>query len=273
MSDNKVITPEGPGAVNGPLSFRQRLLGGERLVGSFIKTPTSHTVEVLGDLGFDFVVIDEEHGPFDRLAIDHAILGARAAGTTPIVRVSEASGSRLLSVLDDGAIGVLVPHVASAEKAAGIVAACRYRGGARGISNTTRAGSFGRLGIWEHVDRADATVTVIAMIEDPEAVDDIESILAVDGLDAAFIGRGDLTVAYNVESQEAEPVRRATDRVISAAVAAGTSVCIMVGSAAEAAAFEERGVNAFIVSSDQGFLRQAAGKVIADFAALPAKAA
>jgi staphyloferrin B biosynthesis citrate synthase len=250
-------------------SFRRRLLAGERLVGSFVKTPTSHTIEVLGDLGFDFVVIDEEHGPFDRLAIDHAILGARASGTAPLVRVSDASPARLLAVLDDGAAGVLVPHVASAEKARSVVAACRYRGGERGISNTTRAGRFGGLGLWQHVDVSDATVAVIGMIEDPEAIDEIDSIVAIEGLDAVFIGRGDLTLAYGVESQAAEPVRRATDRVIAAATAFEKPVCVMVGAAAEAASFEERGVHAFIVSSDQGFLRQAAGKALAEFATVP----
>ena len=258
-------------APSSPTGFRQRLLGGERLVGSFVKTPTSHTIEVLGDLGFDFVVIDEEHGPFDRITIDLAILAARAAGTTPIVRVAEASAAKLLSVLDDGATGVLVPHVSSVAKAREVVSACRYRGGKRGFSNTTRAGGFGRLGIWPHVDAQDASVTVIGMIEDPEALDDIDAIVAVEGLDAVFIGRGDLTVAFGAPDQDAAPVREATQRIIGAARAAGKPVCVMVGNAADSASFEQAGVSAFIVGSDQTFLRQAAGKVIADFAALAGK--
>jgi 2-keto-3-deoxy-L-rhamnonate aldolase RhmA len=254
-------------------TFRRRFAAGELLVGSFIKTPTSHTTELLGDLGFDFVVIDEEHGPFDRSTIDQLILAGRASGAAPIVRVSDASPARLLSVLDDGAAGVLIPHVASAEKARAVVAACRYRGGQRGVSNTTRAGGFGRLSLWQHVDASDAAVTVIGMIEDPEAIDAIDDILAVDGLDGVFIGRGDLTVAYGVENQDAERVRSATERVIAAAKEFGKPVCVMVSSAAEAATFRERGVNAFIVGSDQSFLRQAAGKVLADFRTLGAEAA
>ncbi|MDB5511812.1 MAG: aldolase [Enterovirga sp.] len=255
----------GPGAIP---SFRRRFLDGDLLLGSFVKTPTSHTIEVLGDLGFDFVVIDEEHGPFDRLAIDHAILAARASGTTPIVRVAEPSASKLLSVLDDGATGVLVPHVSSAEKARDVVSACRYRGGKRGFSNTTRAGRFGRHGIWDHVDAADAATTVIAMIEDPEALDELDAILAVEGLDGVFIGRGDLTVAFGAESQAAPPVRDAVDRIVAAAKAAAKPVCVMLGSAADAAPFRAMGVNTFIVGSDQTFLRQAAGKVATDFVAM-----
>lgn len=258
----------GSGAVP---SFRRRFLDGELLLGSFVKTPTSHTIEVLGDLGFDFVVIDEEHGPFDRLAIDHAILAARAAGTTPIVRVAEPTASKLLSVLDDGATGVLVPHVSSVAKAREIVSACRYRGGKRGFSNTTRAGRFGRHGMWEHVAIADAETTVIAMIEDPEALDEIDAILAVEGLDGVFIGRGDLTVAFGAESQAAQPVRDAVDRIAAAARAAGKPVCVMLASAADAPPFQAMGANTFIVGSDQTFLRQAAGKVITDFAAAGSK--
>ena len=250
-------------------AFRQRFNAGDRVVGSFVKTPTSHTIEVLGDLGFDFVVIDEEHGPFDRLAIDHAILAARAAGTAPIVRVADPAASKLLSVLDDGAAGVLVPHVRSVENAKAVVAACRYRGGCRGFSNTTRAGGFGRLPLWKHVDASDAAVTVIGMIEDPEAIGVADAILAVEGLDGVFIGRGDLTVAYGAESQHAEPVRRATERVIAAARAVGKPVCVMVARAADTAWFRDHGVHAFIVGSAQTFLRQEASKALADFASVP----
>ena len=95
-------------------TFRQRLAAGEHLLGTFIKTPTGHAIEILGELGFDFVVIDEEHAPFDRGAIDLGLLAARAAGTAGIVRVAEPTAANMLSVFDNGAVGVLVPHVSSA---------------------------------------------------------------------------------------------------------------------------------------------------------------
>ena len=170
-----------------PGTFRQRLRAGERLIGTFIKTPTSHTSEIIGDVGFDFVVIDEEHAPFDRVTIDAALLGARAAATAGIVRAARPDeGERSSSALDDGAVGVLVPHVASAEKAQQVVAAARYRGGRRGFSNSPRAGRYGGLGLSAHLARADAQTTVIAMIEDPEALDEIDAIARVEGIDAFF---------------------------------------------------------------------------------------
>ncbi len=248
--------------------FRKRLLAGELMMGSFVKTPATHTIEVLGDIGFDFVVIDEEHAPFDRGTIDRAILAARASGTSPIVRVAGADPSKLLAVLDDGAEGVLIPHVYSAEIARKAVSACRYRSGSRGISNTTRAGGYGRLGLWEHVDIQDAAVTVIAMIEDPQALDAIDDIVATDGLDAVFVGRGDLAVAMGAEGQNAPDVLAATARIIEAAKAAGKPAIIMVGSAKEGQSFLKDGFNGFIIGSDHSFMRQAAIPALKAFSEL-----
>jgi staphyloferrin B biosynthesis citrate synthase len=247
--------------------FRKRFLAREPLVGSFIKTPTSHAIEILGQLGFDFVVIDEEHAPFDRVAIDMALLAARAANTAGFVRVADPSASKLLAVLDDGATGVMVPHVSTVERARDIVAACRYRGGKRGFSPSARAGGYGRASMWQHVDEQDANTTVMAMIEDPEALENLDAILAVDGLDGIFIGRGDLTVALGAPSMTAPAVDAAVTRILDAAARAGKPGCVMVANAAEAAQFRTRGASAFIVSSDQGFMRQAANRTLEEFRA------
>src|SRR5690606_1150954 len=114
--------------------------------------------EIVGTVGFDFVVIDQEHSAFDRTTIDMMVLGARAYTVAPLVRVADGSPSSILSVLDLGASGVLVPHVDTAEKARAIAAACRYRGGIRGFATTTRAGNFGEVTMARHKDLQDAEV-------------------------------------------------------------------------------------------------------------------
>jgi len=245
--------------------FRARLSGGELLVGTFVKTPTGHATEILGDVGFDFVVLDEEHAPFDRGSIDQTLVSARAASIAGIVRVQSARPSGILSALDCGAMGVLVPHITSQPMARDIVAACRYRGGNRGFSNSPRAGGYGRLGIWDHVDQADAKATVIAMIEDPEAVDAIDAIVDVEGLDAVFIGRGDLTVAYGAASPAAPEIKAATETIAAAARAAGKAVCAMTAGGEDAVWLRDLAVNGMIVASDQGFMRQAAAKSLKEF--------
>jgi 2-keto-3-deoxy-L-rhamnonate aldolase RhmA len=251
-------------------AFRQRLLGRELVVGTFIKTPTGHATEILGDLGFDFVVLDEEHAPFDRGATDNVLLAARAANTAGIVRVPSANPTALLSVLDCGAAGVLVPHVASQAMAREVVASCRYRGGHRGFSNSPRAGGYGRLGFWNHVDQSDAAVAVIAMIEDPEALDVIDAIVDVEGLDAVFIGRGDLTVALGVEGPGTPEVKAATEKITAAALKAGKAVCAMSAGGDDAKWLRELGVCGMIVASDQGFMRQAAMRALTAFRELGA---
>lgn len=248
-----------------PSDFRRRFTAAERLVGTFIKTPTPHAIEILGDLGFDFVVIDEEHAPFGRESIDIALLAAQASGTAGIVRVRDATATGILSALDCGATGVLVPHVATVEIAQSVAAASRYRSGRRGYSGSGRSGRYGGATVWTNVDTADAQTTVIAMIEDPEAVENIDAIVKVDGIHGFFIGRGDLTVAFGAPSNTAPVIQKAVERITNAAHVVSKPVCVMVNTADEAEGFQRLGASAFIVSSDQGFMRRAAAQVLKDF--------
>lgn len=248
-----------------PSAFRRRLAAGEKLAGTFVKTPTGHATEIFGDLNYDFVIIDEEHAPFDRGSIDQAVVAARAAGIAALVRVASAAPGHLMSVLDCGATGVLVPHVASVDMAMEVAAACHYRNGTRGFSNSPRAGNYGGLGMWAHVDACDAIATVVAQIEDPQALDHVDAIAHVDGIHALFIGRGDLAVAMGAPSSDAPEVRAAAERIAAAARAAGMPVMVFTGTLADASAMRKLGASAFAVSSDQGLMRQAAAKTLAEF--------
>jgi 2-keto-3-deoxy-L-rhamnonate aldolase RhmA len=237
--------------------FRDRLLARERVLGSFLKIASTHPAEILGHLGFDFVVIDEEHAPLNRETTDLILLACRAHGMAGLVRVR--GPGDILSVLDAGADGILVPHVTSAETAREVVALARYRGGKRGFSPTTRAGAFGGMSKGDHIRIQDARTTVIAMIEDAEAIDRIEDIIAVDGLDAVFVGRGDLAVSLG-ENGSPSAVAEATDRVLSAAREAGMIVMIL--------ATNRQDAEALAASSDQGFLRAAAKAALGEFSDL-----
>ena len=249
-------------------AFRRRFTARQAVVGSFIKTPTTHATEILGALGYDFVVIDEEHAPFDRQTTDVVLLAARASNLAGIVRVSSDDPAKILSCLDCGASGVLVPHVASVEKARAVASAARYRSGRRGYSGSPRAGGYGATPMWSYVEEQDASVCTIAMIEDPEALDDIDAIAAVDGIHGLFIGRGDLTVALGAKSAADASVKDAVAKVISAARKVAKPVCVMVANAAEAKNFADIGASAFIIASDQSFMRRAAAQTLTDFKSL-----
>lgn len=250
------------------LRFRKRLLAGDGapVLGTFIKTPSPHASEIIGSLGYDFVLIDAEHAPFDRTAIERTLLGARAVGVAALVRVAETNAPLILAALDDGAAGIVAPHVDSVEKARELVAACRYANG-RGFSNSPRAGGYGARSMWQHVDTADREVTVIAMIEDPAAIMRVDEIVNVDGIDAIFIGRGDLAVAMNDRSAGAIDVREATAKAIDAARRARKAIFLLPASPEEAAEYHRLGVSGFVVSSDQGFLRNAASQTLQAFSA------
>lgn len=244
-------------------SFRARLARGEPMLGTFLKSPGVQAIEILGDVGLDFVVIDSEHAPWDRSAIDLALLAARASGIDALVRVENIAA--IATALDCGATGVMVPHVFSAAVAQEVVDACRYRSGRRGFSNSTRAGAYGRLGLAAHVEASDERTTIVAMLEDPKALDQIEAIVAVEGIDAYFLGRGDLTVALGEVSVEAAAVRSAIAHFVDAVTAEKKPLCAFVNSATEIAALSELGIRTFIISSEQGLLRLAATAELTKF--------
>ena len=250
------------GAVPAHRRFRSRLLRRERLIGTFLKTPSGHAAEMFGALGFDFVTIDQEHAPFDRQSTDAALVAARGADTAALVRVSHLDA--ILPVLDGGAAGVLVPHVSSVAMAREVAAMCRYRGGRRGFAATTRAGGYGTASMAEHIAASDAATAVVAQIEDPEALDEIDAIAAVPGIDCLFIGRADLAAALDDEVA----VASAAQRIARAAAGVGKPVGLFVASRAEASRLAGLDATLFVLSSDHGFMRQAAAAAAAELRTL-----
>ncbi len=177
-------------------AFKGRLRAGEPLLGTFLKTAAPHATEILGEAGFDFVVVDAEHAPFGRGDIDMLMLAARAADIASLVRVPSADPAHILSALDCGAAGVLVPHIMSARNAARRGARPAIIAAARAVSRTRHApGIMARSAFRDHIARADEIVTALAMIEDREAIERIDEIFSVEGLNGAFIGRGDLSAS------------------------------------------------------------------------------
>ena len=243
-------------------AFRDRVLQRQTVCGTFIKTSTTHSIEIIGGAGYDFVLIDAEHAPFDRVTTDTCILAARAAGTAPLVRVP--SPEHILGALDDGAFGVMVPHLTSATYTREIVDLCRYAG-KRGFSNSPRAGNYGARTTWEHIDASDREVLLLGMVEDPEGVEKADEIVAVEGLDAVFIGRGDLTAAYRDREPGAPKVRAATLRVIEACKRHNKPVFMLTATAKEAAEYAALGVSGFVTGSDQGFMRLAATATLREY--------
>jgi 2-keto-3-deoxy-L-rhamnonate aldolase RhmA len=242
------------------LSFRQRLLAAELLSGTWVKTPHPHVVEVLALSPLDVLVLDAEHAPFDRGSLDQCILAARAGGKPVLVRPASAAQEHILNALDLGADGVILPHIRTAQDAADAVKACHYVSGGRGYAGSSRAAGYTTKGMAKH--RADAKgVVVIAQIEDVEGVDNIDAIAAVEGFDALFIGRADLTIAYGAETPDAAVVVDAVDRIVAAGKAAGRTTGMFLGRVGDVPQWREKGASLFILGSDHDFLSQGAARL------------
>ena len=121
------------------MGFKQDLQSGRVLLGTFVKTPHPHVVEVLSSAGLDCVCIDAEHAPFDRQIIDLCIMAARAGRIPAVVRPASGAAQELLNALDCGADAVLVPHIHSVTGAVALARQAHYGPGGRGFAGSTRA--------------------------------------------------------------------------------------------------------------------------------------
>jgi 2-keto-3-deoxy-L-rhamnonate aldolase RhmA len=239
-------------------AFRNRLRQGEPQFGTFLKTASHQTVEVLGKAGLDFIVIDAEHAPFGIETIDRMIVGAAAAGLPRLVRLPELSAPVIGACLDAGADGILAPHVRDEAKAAACVAAAKFAPKQRGVSPSPRAGGYGTLDVATYLRTSDERTTVWCQIEDAEALDRLDAIAATDGVDCLFIGRTDLMISLGVGSTRDRAVEKAVRDICAAGERHGTRIGIFIAKPEETAELKKLGITIFVCGSDQSLLLEGA---------------
>lgn len=254
---------QAPVATDQP-ELRRVLGGGQLAIGTFVKTTHYQTVEVLAGARLDYLVLDAEHAPFGREALDACCLAARAYSMPVMVRTASHRPEHILQALDCGAHGVLVPHVDDADIAAKVVAAARYReaGGQRGFSNSPRAGGYGQFAMAEHIAASDRHTAVMVQIESATAVENVADIAAVEGIDALFIGRADLAVSYGAETIADPSVAAAVRQVARVATEQHIPLGIFLPNELELETFRRLGFSIFIIGSDQSLLKGAAAQVV-----------
>jgi len=214
---------------------------------------------MVGHAGFDFIEIDFERGAIDIAQAEAMTIAARAAGAAPIWRLKHLHHVEIGTALDLGAEGVLVPHVTSAEMAARVVAAALYPpAGDRGFA-PRRPVRFGLDDVEEYYRTANDTTFVAIMIEDREAIDEIDEIAAVPGLDCLVIGTWDLSRSLGVPLQTRHgDVLRAIDKVLAAARENGVACSIPPESPEGAAHWFARGITVFESATLDGLVTSAA---------------
>lgn len=241
--------------------FRQRCHAGEKVAGTFQKTPSRHVGEILARSGLDFAVLDAEHAPFGIEAIDEVLAATHPRGFPVLVRVPELRSSLIGACLDAGASGIVIPHVMSAENAADAVAAARFSAGGRGLSPSGRAGDYGARTLADFMAASDEAVNVWCQIEDVEGVANIDSICRVPGVDALFVGRADLMRSLGASTIDDAAVEDAVSGIAAAGTAAGMRLAIHIGRVAEAERFAKLGFTIFICGSDQSLLGKGASDI------------
>lgn len=225
-------------------------------LGIFIASTDPSTTEIAADAGFDFAMIDAEHGPLDRLCVLGHVRAAEARGIIPLVRILESSNATIQSMLDVGARGVVVPKVENAEDAARIVSAARYApAGTRGMCPSCHDGRYTVDGFRDHMDQRNREVLVIPIIETMRGVENIAEIAAVDGMDIIHFGPGDLSADMGLDlATDLAMLQEPWLRVRDACHAAGKAVLVPDGMGFE-------GGDAFGLPMELMILRSALGKL------------
>jgi 2-keto-3-deoxy-L-rhamnonate aldolase RhmA/pimeloyl-ACP methyl ester carboxylesterase len=215
------------------------------LTALLVKMPCAAQIESAGLAGFDFVVVDIEHGPASGLELEHHMRAAQAAELPALVRVPSADPAEVLAALDAGATGVVVPHVLDAAGAEAAVVAAHYPPrGRRGVATSTRAGGYGAVGLRDHLRRAREETCVIVQIEDADAVPRADEIVAVPDVSAVLIGATDLSVSLGrADAPSHSEVDAAITEILAAAGRAQAAVVAVAGDAEQAARWRARGAS------------------------------
>lgn len=246
------------------MNLKQRMASGERLVGTFIKTAAYEVIEVLAHSGLDYLILDGEHAPFDRARMDQCLAIGRALNFPLLVRTHDTEPSSILRVLDSGAVGVVVPHVNTVEKAASIAKSAYFGHGGRGFAGSTRWAGFATRTADEVFAQSEEETVVIVQIEEPEGVEAVNEIAAIKGVDGLFVGPADLGICYGTTDPNSDVVRKAIKATGDACKTHGKTLATFAANPQPVEALAELGVSMFCVGSEQSFMLQTARGFVAD---------
>ena len=226
-------------------------------LGTWIMSVSPLVTEATGHAGFDWAVLDMEHTPLDLAGLVSLLQANLGSPMLPIVRVPWNDAVTIKRVLDSGAHTLLVPFVQNAEEAAAAVAATRYPPeGVRGMAAMSRASKFGTVP--DHFRHANKQVGVILQIETPTALANLEAIAAVPGVDALFLGPGDLSGTMGLPGQVGHPdVQAAMHDAARRAHAAGIRIGTVMGQVEQVQQMRDAGYHFVGLASDLGLYMRA----------------
>lgn len=245
-------------------TFKLALQENRRQVGLWVTFAHQPIAEVLADSGFDWLLFDMEHSPTDLHQVGQQLLAVRGRDVAPIVRVPILDMGWIKRVLDAGAPNIMVPNVRSAAEARDAVAFTRFAPeGLRGVAGSTRAGNYTRYK--DYMARANDEIGVVVQIESREALDELDAICRVPGVDAVFIGPSDLAASLGYRGQSNHPeVQAAIAQAFRTAHFAGKAAGVLAADG-KADHYFEAGATMVGVGTDLHLLIAGADAVAARF--------
>jgi 4-hydroxy-2-oxoheptanedioate aldolase len=243
------------GSLGRALALKRKLKAGGAIIGAWLSLNDPAVAEILARAGFDFLLIDTEHGAWDLVALQTTLMGFNGTDTVPIVRVAWNDHVRIKLALDIGAEGIMAPMVRTVAECGELVRACRYPPlGRRGLG-PRRASNYYR-NIDDYVAAANEALFVMPQIEDVATLDVLDEFLATPGIDAVAIGPNDLSGTTGHFRQHQHPANKAAiDAIIARGKAAGVPVCLGVNSRPEEQReLVARGVRVLLATSDYELL-------------------
>lgn len=250
-----------------PNKVKRALMAGEVQVGTWVNTlRTPHIAQMLATAGFDFLYIDMEHSSLSMETVGDLCAAALAAGLIPIVRPAAKDPHLLTRPLDNGAMGLLIPHLDTREEAEAVVKAIRFPPlGQRGINLQGVHTGFGRADGDAYVASTHAENLLLVQIESDRGVGNLEGILSVDGIDGAVVGRGDLSTDLGLPGQTNHPeVVRRVETMIAACRRHGKIPGLLVQDVASAKEWIAKGVRLVPYSNEVSILINAATRAISE---------
>jgi len=229
---------------------KAKLKAGETVYGSFVRYPDASLIEVLGYLGWDFLVFDAEHGTLEPRDCENMVRAAELRNVTSLVRVTTNQPPTILRLMDTGVQGVHVPWVNTVVEAERAVRSVKYHPvGNRGLAGV-RAADFGQAGSFgDYIQRANSETMVVLQVESPEAIDALPAIVKMEGVDAIFIGPTDLSHSLGLPGQlQHVTVQSTIQKIVDVVVPSQVALGIMVANAQAARDWKERGAR-YIVTT------------------------
>jgi 2-keto-3-deoxy-L-rhamnonate aldolase RhmA len=242
-------------------NLKLNLKNGGLAVGTMIsEIRNPNLAYLLAQCGFDFFIIDNEHGSYSPETISNMIAAARGAGVLTLVRIPEIRRETILKPLDCGAAGLLVPQVNTAHQAEEIMTHAKYPPlGNRGVALSRAHSLYARPKADQYLEQANEATFIAVQAESPEAIQNLESIAATPGVDAIFVGPADLSVSLGIPGQVTHPDEiQAIDRVVEVCQAQGITPGIHMSNLEMLAAWIKKGMRFVTFSSDVDLLARSA---------------